>query len=60
MFLEAYGRGGELLSRERVGAQEPEGLLGRLFADPDTEYVHIRNAEAGCFMARVDRAMPID
>jgi hypothetical protein len=60
MFLEAYGDGGELLSRERVGAQDPAALLERLFADLETEYVHIRNAEAGCFMARVDRAMPDD
>jgi hypothetical protein len=55
LFLEAYGSGGELLARGRVGEQEPEALLERLFAGVDTEYVHIRNAEAGCFMARVDR-----
>jgi len=55
LFLEAYGSGGELLARGRVGEQEPEAVLERLFAGVDTEYVHLRNAEAGCFMARVDR-----
>jgi hypothetical protein len=55
LLLEAYGSGGELLGRERVGEQPPEAVLERLLAGLDADYVHIRNAEAGCFMARVDR-----
>jgi hypothetical protein len=54
MFLEAYGPGGELLGRERVGDQRPEAAVERLFTELGADYVHIRNAEAGCFMARVD------
>ncbi len=57
LFLEAYGSGGKLLARGRVGEQQPEAVLERLFAGVDTEYVHIRNAEAGCFVARVDRPL---
>ncbi len=57
LFLEAYGSGGELLRRGRVGEQPPEAVLERLFAGAHAEYVHIRNAEAGCFMARVDRPL---
>ncbi|HEY8105657.1 MAG TPA: DUF1203 domain-containing protein [Gemmatimonadales bacterium] len=56
LLFEAYGAGGEPLGRERVRAPEPEEVLERLFAATDAEYVHIRNAEAGCFMARVDRS----
>lgn len=57
LFLEAYGSGGELLSRVRVGEEPPEALLDRLFASLDADYVHIRNAEAGCFMARVENGV---
>ena len=56
MFLEAYGIVGELLGRERVREQQPEVVLERLFTELRADYVHIRNAEAGCFMARVQRA----
>jgi hypothetical protein len=54
MFLEAYGPAGELLGRERVGDQRPEAAVERLFTELGADYMHIRNAEAGCFMARVD------
>lgn len=56
LLFEAYGTGGEPLGRERVRAAEPEAVLERLFAATGAEYVHIRNEEAGCFMARVDRS----
>ena len=55
LLFEAYGEGGMLLGQERVRDEPPEELLERLFAATDASYVHIRNAEAGCFMARVDR-----
>lgn len=54
LFLEAYGKGGRLLGQERV-QRDPEHTLERLFATTGADYIHIRNAEVGCFMARVDR-----
>jgi hypothetical protein len=56
MFLEAYGGDGDMLGRERVGEQPPEAVLERMFTELRADYVHIRNAEAGCFMARVQPA----
>jgi hypothetical protein len=56
LLFEAYAMGGELLSRVRVRDQLPEEVLERLFAATAADYLHIRNAEAGCFMARVDRS----
>lgn len=56
LLFEAYRIGGELLGREQVQGELPEDALERLFAATAADYVHIRNAEAGCFMARVDRA----
>ena len=57
VLFEAYGTGGELLGRERVGEQRREVVLERLFAALGADYIHIRNAEAGCFMAQVDRVV---
>lgn len=56
LLLEAYSRGGELLGRERVRERRAEEVLDSLFLATAAAYVHIRNEEAGCFMARVDRA----
>jgi Protein of unknown function (DUF1203) len=55
LLLEAYGEGGELLGQERVRDRRPEELMEHLFAATAASYLHIRNAEAGCFMARLDR-----
>ena len=60
LLLEAYGVGGELLGRERVREQPAEDVLERLFVATPAAYVHIRNEEAGCFMARVDRSRAAD
>lgn len=54
MVLEGYGRAGELLARERAARNALETLLERMFVGDGARYVHIRNGEAGCFMARVD------
>jgi Protein of unknown function (DUF1203) len=54
LVFDAYATGGVLLGRERAG-DAPEEALSRLFAATGAGYVHVRNAEAGCFMARVDR-----
>ena len=33
-----------------------EAVIGRLFADPRVDYLHLHNARYGCYAARVDRA----
>jgi hypothetical protein len=55
LVLEGYRAGGQLLVQERVGDRAPEEVLARLFDERSPDYVHIRNGEAGCFMARVER-----
>ena len=54
LVFEAYLGGGELLARERVGARNPDEVLAALLCG-GADYVHIRNGEAGCFMAAVRR-----
>ena len=56
LVLEGYHRGGVLAIQLRVNGDPPETVVDQVFATPGVEYAHIRNGEAGCFMARVDRA----
>jgi hypothetical protein len=55
LVFEGYATGGSLVAQERVKEQLPEAVLERMFAQSSIDYVHVRNGEAGCFMARVER-----
>ena len=55
LVLEGYGDGGTLLTQRRVGAEGVDGVLTEVFEQRETRYAHIRNGEAGCFIARVER-----
>jgi hypothetical protein len=55
MVIEGYLSGGKLALQTRVNGTPAEELIAEAFAIPGVRYVHIRNAEAGCFMARVDK-----
>ncbi len=57
LVFEAYGSGGRLVAQRRGGAGAPEDVLRDLFEQTGADYVHIRNGEAGCFMARVVPAL---
>lgn len=54
MVIEGYRAGGWLVAQEAVGAQRPESVIASVLATSGVDYVRIRNAEAGCFMARVE------
>ncbi|MBS1794931.1 MAG: DUF1203 domain-containing protein [Acidobacteria bacterium] len=56
LLFEGFGRDSELLIREPVEKDAIDAQLARIFASAGVRYVNIRNAEAGCFVARVDRA----
>jgi hypothetical protein len=43
-----------------TGAAPPESQIARLFADDANEWLHLRHAEAGCFIARIERAAVFD
>lgn len=55
LVLEGYGAGRWLVAREPARDGGVEDALDRLFAHAAVAYVHIRNAEAGCYIARVER-----
>ena len=56
LVLEAYGEERSLVAEERIrdGAVEP--VIERLLGLEGVQYVHVRNLEAGCFIARVERS----
>ena len=54
-IVEGYGDRGWLRVQEAVEDRALEEVLARAFAVEGVAFVHLRNAEAGCFMARVDR-----
>ena len=56
LTLEAYGDDRLILHRERPGADDIETAVLRCFASSAVRYIHIRNTEAGCFIARIERA----
>jgi hypothetical protein len=58
LVIEGFRPGGALLVQERVGDEPPEVVLARVFGAQGVAYAHLRNAEAGCFMARVERWTP--
>lgn len=59
LMLEGYAAGRVPAAREPATGDEVHAALSRLLADPAVDYVHLRNAEAGCFIARVERVMEI-
>lgn len=55
LVIEGFRTGGVLAIQARVTDEPTETIVARVFAEPGVRYAHIRNGEAGCFMARIDR-----
>jgi hypothetical protein len=55
LSIRGYDSTGTMLISEVTNGSELEEHLGRFFADPGVEYVHIHNARPGCYNCRVDR-----
>jgi len=53
--LNGYGRGRALHVQERVPGAHAEAAIRRILDRPGVSYVHIRNTEAGCYIARAER-----
>ena len=55
LTLEGYGDDRWIVARERVTDGDVERSAQRLFAHEAVRYVHVRNTEAGCYIARLER-----
>lgn len=56
LLFEAYGRQSNLVKTEKMANQSPENQITEILDSDEVEYINIRNAEAGCFVARIERA----
>ncbi len=55
LTLEAYGPDRWIVARERVADGEVDAAIERLLAREEVGYIHVRNTQAGCYIARVER-----
>ena len=60
LVVEGYGVAGALLIQRRVGSESVDTVLDEILGQLGACYAHLRNGEAGCFIARVDRAETSD
>lgn len=55
LTLEAYGENRWIIARERPAADDIESSVERLLQTRGVCYIHVRNTEAGCFIAQIER-----
>ncbi len=55
LVVEGYGAGRRLLHQIFVKTGDIEAVIADVLTDASVDYAHLRNAEAGCFIARVER-----
>lgn len=56
LSLRGYDKDGWMLDADVVEGREIEGLIARLFDNPEIAYIHAHNAKRGCYSGRIDRA----
>lgn len=56
LLFESFGENSELIRREKVDKQGLEDQIENTFGMSRVKFIHIRNAEAGCFVGRIERA----
>ncbi|HSL64585.1 MAG TPA: DUF1203 domain-containing protein [Gaiellaceae bacterium] len=56
LTFEGVAAGPRVVALERTRGAEAEAAIERLLGLAEVEYVNVRNTEAGCFVARVERA----
>ena len=55
LSLRAFDARGAMLDADLTDGNDVEGLIARLFANPDVDYIHAHYAKRGCYAARIDR-----
>jgi len=56
LAFEARASGSRVIALSAGADVAPETQIGALLARRETEWLHLRNSEAGCYIARVERA----
>lgn len=55
LLFEGFGEQSELVKRETIEKENIEKQIDKIFASENVNYINIRNSEAGCFVARIER-----
>jgi hypothetical protein len=55
LAVRAFTGNGMMVAFELVNGDDLEGAIGKFFASPEPEFLHIHYAAPGCYAARVDR-----
>ncbi len=55
LLFEGYAEDSELVKREAIKKDGIENQIAGILALSEVNYINIRNAEAGCFVARIER-----
>lgn len=55
VYLEAFGDESFLVRRDRMEPEKVDAQIAELFSNPAVKFVNLRNADAGCFIAHVER-----
>lgn len=56
LSLRAYADNGMMIDADVTEGTAIEGLISRLFDNPEVSYIHAHNARRGCYSGRIDRA----
>jgi hypothetical protein len=54
--LRCYDNAERMIHAELVGDRQIEDVIEKLFENPQISFLHTRNAEYGCFIAKIERA----
>lgn len=55
LLFEGFGDESKLINRDKIDNENLKIQIEHIFADADVRFINIRNAEAGCFVARIER-----
>ena len=56
LAVRAFDADAMMVEWELIDGRDLEAAIERLFANPETAYLHVHYAAPGCYAARIDRA----
>ena len=56
MALEGFGKESLLVLREKIDEKTIEKKINQMFELENVDYINLRNTQAGCFIARIERS----
>jgi hypothetical protein len=56
VLFEAFGTGSSLISRQAMDSDDADEQIRSIFTNEEVRFINMRNAEAGCFIATIERS----